>query len=191
MLDNTLNRLSSCFPGKSSLYFSHLLRGSESTVRLCERGLCVLKATEPSGCSGAVMNSCLLWTSAPSQGFWAKLNVGLCENRPRGGRSQQRLPLPAPQEVQLEGPLPWHPWQLWWHRWHCFLSSNFHEGQFKMQWPSSKTLEEKQIIRVHLGDFSEGAKDQNTWYACFALQIWSQCPKEWCLGLVISGHVRY
>lgn len=55
MLDNTLNRLSSCFP--------HLLRGSESTVRLCERGLCVLKATEPSGCSGAVMNSCLLWTS--------------------------------------------------------------------------------------------------------------------------------
>lgn len=139
----------------------------------------------------AVTNSCLLWTSAPSQGFWAKPNASLWENRPRWGKSQQWLPSPALQEVQLEGPLPWHSWQVWWHGWHCFLSSNFDVGQFKMQRPSSKTLEEKQAIRIHLGDFSEGPKNQNMWCACFAVQIWFHCSKEWCLGLVISEHMRY
>lgn len=169
MPDNTLNALSFGFPEKTSFLFAHLLRGSES--------MCVMMWTGFL-CPGSKRAFRLYWCHSeqlsalnlsPFAGFW--------ENRVGWGRRQQQLSSPALQDVQLDGPLPWHPWQVWWHGWHCFLSSNFQEGQFITQQPSSKTLEEKQAVRIHRDDFWR-AKRQKMWCACFTVQICSHCSRN-------------
>lgn len=58
----------------------------------------------------------------------------------RGKSCKRKSSLPVPQVVHLLGSLPLQPRQVWWHKWHCPLNSNFPLGHCVTHWPSSKTL---------------------------------------------------
>lgn len=58
----------------------------------------------------------------------------------RGKSCKRKSFLPVPQAMHLLGSLPLQSRQVWWHKWHCPLNSNFLLGHCITQRPSSKTL---------------------------------------------------
>lgn len=88
--------------------------------------------------------------------------------------------LPVPQVVHLLGSLPLQSRQVWWHKWHCPLNSNFPLGHCIMQRPSSKTLlRQRGIITSLASTCSLSLIETNKKLKIFSLHF--ICKSLWAL----------